>query len=129
MEKRTLSIINLILSIFIFLCIYGNTCYLGALKDNDFSLQLKLCFYYAGFVILSIICICSYPYYSKKIFLISSLYCILYNIIIFFVWLVSLFPNDLYLDSNSLTWIVYITFIFPPIISSLYFYIWIKKEE
>ena len=33
MEKRTISIINLILSIFVFLCIFGNTCYHNSQND------------------------------------------------------------------------------------------------
>ena len=123
MEKRTISIINLILSIFVFLCIFGNTCYHNSQND------IMLCFYYAGFIVTSIICICSYPYYSKKVFLISSIYCILYNLIIMFVWLYSLLPNDLYFDYKYLTWMHYVIFIIPPIISLLYFYIWIKKEK
>lgn len=129
MKKSTVSIVNCILSVILFLCIYGNTCYRFALSGKggaDFGQQVVLCCYFSIFIAIAIYCICSKPYYSNKCFWIGAIYCILYPVLLLFVLLYSLIaPNW---QISSINWLHWLCIIIPLIVSGLYFYAALKKD-
>ena len=128
MKKHSISIINCLLSVFVFLCIYGNTCYRYALSGKggaDFGMQIVLCFYFAMFIVISIYCICNKTYYSNKCFWFGAIYCALYSVLLFCGWVGSLIFNW---QISSINWLHWICIIVPPIISGLYIYAALKKE-
>lgn len=129
MKKHSISVINCFLSVFIFLCIYGNTCYRSALPGKggvDFWQQIALCCYFAIFIVIAIYCICAKPYYSNKCFWVGTVYCMLYSALLLVVLLYSLIAPDWQID--SINWIHWLCIIVPPIISGLYFYAALKKD-
>ncbi len=130
MNKHSISIINCFLSVLIFLCVYGNTCYRSALPGkggSDFGQQIVLCCYFAIFVVIAICCICSKPYYSNKIFWFAAIYCIIYHFIVLFVLLYSLIAPDW--EIGTINWLHWICLIIPPVISGLYLYAALKKSK
>ena len=129
MKKIFISIINCLLLVLIFLCVYGNTCYRFALSGKggaDFEQQVFLCFYFAIGLMISIYCICSQPYYSSKCLWVGAIYNSLYPILILTVFLYDLISPNLAI--GTINWLHLICIIVPPIISSLYFYGALKKE-
>ena len=128
MKKYSISVINCFLSVFVFLCIFGNTCYRYALSGKggaDFGQQTALCFYFAMFIVIAICCICAKPYYSNKCFWAGAVYCILYPVLLFCLWVCSVLFNW---QISSINWLHWICIIVPPIISGLYVYAALQKE-
>ena len=129
MKKHSISIINCLLLVFVFLCVYGNTCYRYALRGNggvDFEQQVVFCFYFAIGLIISIYCICDKPYYSSKCFWVGAIYNALYPFLLLTVLLYDLIsPNW---GIGVINWLHWICIIAPPIISGLYIYAALKKE-
>lgn len=128
MSKKSICIINCILSVFVFLCVYGNVCFRAAIEGNggaDFPQRIAVCVYFAIIIILSIICLCSFPYYSNKPLLVSAIFSALLTVIIFITLILSFLIPDLKL--RSLDFFDWIIIVFPPIISGLYFYAALKK--
>lgn len=120
MKKQSISVINCFLSVFIFLCVFGNTCYRHALPGKggaDFAQQTALCFYFAIFVVIAICCICAKPYYSNKCFWFGAIFCMLFPVLLFSLWICSLIINW---EFSSINWLYWICIIIPPIISGLY---------
>ena len=126
MKKHEISIINCFLSVFVFLCVFGYTCYrLGRSNGNsDFGLEKAICFYFAIFIVIAICCICAKPYYSNKCFWVGAIFCMLYPVFEFCLWVYALiFNGHLYFY-----WIHWILVIFSPIISGLYVYAALVKD-
>ena len=126
--KRFISIVNCCLSIFLFLCVYGNTCYRFALSGKggaDFRQQVALCFYFAIYIIISIYCICGEPHYSNKCFFVGAIYCALFSVLLFCSWVCSLMFNW---QRGSINWLYWICIVISPIISGLFFYAALKKK-
>ena len=120
---------NCILSTFIFLCVYGNTCYRSALSGKggaDFGQQVFLCFYFATGLIISIYCICVKVYYSNKCFWIGAIYNALYPLVILTVSLYALISQSWEID--TINWLYWLCNIIPVIISGLYVYAAVKKD-
>ena len=129
MKKSSICIFNCVLLVFIFLCVYGNTCYRFALSGKggaDFKQQVFLCFYFAIGVMFSIYCICAQPYYSRKCLWIGAIYNALYPLLILIVLLYSLISQKWEMD--TINWIYWLCNIIPPIISGLYIYAALKKD-
>lgn len=129
MKKHSVSIFNCILSVIIFLCVYGNTCYRSALSGKggaDFKQQVFLCVYFAIGLIISIYCICAKPYYSTKCLWIGAIYNALYPLLILVVSLFALISQNWKIDTISL--IYWLCNIIPVIISGLYVYAALKKD-
>ncbi|MBQ7369715.1 MAG: hypothetical protein IJW58_01920 [Clostridia bacterium] len=127
--KKSVSIVNCILSVFIFLCVYGNTCYRFAFSGkggSDFGQQVVLCCYFAISVVIAIYCICANPYYSNKCFWVGAVYCMLYPALRLLSFFYSLIAPDWQI--NSINWLHWLCIIIPPIISGLYFYVAVKKD-
>lgn len=128
MSKKSICIINCILSVFVFLCVYGNVCFRAAIEGNggaDFTQRIAVCVYFAIIIILSIICLCSFPYYSNKPLLVSAIFSALLTVIMIIILILSFLIPDLKLPSlDFFDWII---IVFPPIISGLYFYAALKK--
>ena len=127
--RKSISIMNCILSTFIFLCVYGNTCYRSALSGKggaDFKQQVFLCVYFAIGLIISIYCICAKPYYSNKCLWIGAIYNALYPLLILVVSLFALISQNWKIDTISL--IYWLCNIIPVIISGLYVYAALKKD-
>ena len=128
MKKHSISVFNCVLSAFIFLCVYGNTCYRSALSGKggaDFKQQVFLCFYFAIGLIISIYCICAKPYYSNKSLWVGAIYNALYPLLILTVSLYA-FISKWKIDSiNRLYWLCNII---PVLISGLYVYAALKKD-
>ena len=123
MKKHSVSIFNCILSVIIFLCVFGNTCYRSALSGKggaDFKQQVFLCVYFAIGLIISIYCICAKPYYSDKCLWIGAIYNALYPLLILVVSLFALISQNWKIDTISL--IYWLCNIIPVIISGLYVY-------
>ena len=128
MKKQSISVINCLLSVFVFLCVFGNTCYRYALPGKggaDFGQQTALCFYFAMFIVIVICCICAKPYYSNKCFWVGAIYCTLYSVLLFVLWICSLIFSW---EISSINWLHWIYIIVPPIISGLYVYAALVKE-
>ena len=128
MKKHFISVFNCVLSVFIFLCVYGNVCYRAAIEGNggaDFPQRIAVCVYFAAIIILSIICLCSSPYYSNKPFLVSAIFSALLTVILIITLILSFIIPDLKL--RSLDFFDWLIIVFPPIISGLYFYAALKK--
>lgn len=129
MKKRSIAAVNCLLTVFIFLCVYGNTCYRAALSGkggSDFGQQIALCVYYAGLVIISVCCICIYPYYSNKCFWIGAVYAILYHVLCLILLLFTLIFESWRI--GTINWLHWICLLLPPVISGLYLYAALKKE-
>ena len=129
MKKHSVSIFNCILSVIIFLCVFGNTCYRSALSGKggaDFKQQVFLCVYFAIGLIISIYCICAKPYYSNKCLWIGAIYNALYPLLILVVSLFALISQNWKKDTISL--IYWLCNIIPVIISGLYVYAALKKD-
>lgn len=129
MKKHSVSIFNCILSVIIFLCVFGNTCYRSALSGKggaDFKQQVFLCVYFAIGLIISIYCICAKPYYSNKCLWIGAIYNALYPLLILVVSLFALISQNWKIDTISL--IYWLCNIIPVIISGLYVYAALKKD-
>lgn len=129
MKKHSVSILNCILSVSIFLCVYGNTCYRSALSGKggaDFKQQVFLCVYFAIGLIISIYCICAKPYYSNKCLWIGAIYNALYPLLILVISLFALISQNWKIDTISL--IYWLCNIIPVIISGLYVYAALKKD-
>lgn len=129
MKKHSVSVLNCILSVFIFLCVFGNTCYRSALSwkgGADFKQQVFLCVYFAIGLIISIYCICAKPYYSNKCLWIGAIYNALYPLLILVVSLFALISQNWKIDTISL--IYWLCNIIPVIISGLYVYAALKKD-
>ena len=129
MKKHSVSILNCILSVFIFLCVFGNTCYRSALSGKggaDFKQQVFLCFYFAIGLIISIYCICAKPYYSNKCLWIGAIFNALYPLLVLTVSLFALISQNWEIATiNLLYWLCNII---PVIISGLYIFAALKKE-
>lgn len=129
MNKRNYSILNLVLSVILFLAIYGHTCYRAALPSkggSDFIQQIFICLYFFSFILISLYCIFQHPYYSNKCFWISAIYCLLLHFIFLIVWIYSkIAPN---VTAMPFTWIEWIIFILPLAISGLFILAGLKKE-
>ena len=128
MKKYSISVINCFLSVFVFLCVFGNTCYRYALPGKggiDFGQQVWLCYYFALFIVIAIYCICAKPYYSNKCFWIGAIYCILYSVLLFCLWVCSVLFNW---QISSINWLHWICIVVPPIMSGLYVYAALVKE-
>lgn len=128
--KKLISIMNCILSTFIFLCVYGNTCYRSALSGKggvDFGQQVFLCFYFATGLIISIYCICIKVYYSNKCFWIGAIYNALYPLVILTLSLYALISQSWEID--AINWLYWLCNIIPVIISALYVYAAVKKDS
>lgn len=129
MKKLFISICNCVLSVFIFLCVYGNTCYRMALSGKggaDFKQQVFLCFYFAIGLIISIYCICAKPYYSDKCLWVGAVYNALYPLFVLIVSLYALISQNWEMDAINLLY--RLCNIIPVLISGLYFYAALKKE-
>lgn len=129
MKRHSISIFNCLLLVFIFLCVYGNTCYRFALSGKggaDFEQQVFLCFYFAIGLMISIYCICSQPYYSSKCLWVGAIYNALYPLLILTVLLYDLISSNLEID--TINWLYWLCNIIPPIVSGLYFYAASKKS-
>lgn len=129
MKKHSVSVFNCILSVIIFLCVFGNTCYRSALSGKggaDFKQQVFLCVYFAIGLIISIYCICAKPYYSNKCLWIGAIYNALYPLLILVVSLFALISQNWKIDTISL--IYWLCNIIPVIISGLYVYAALKKD-
>lgn len=129
MKKHFISICNCVLSVFIFLCVYGNTCYRMALSGKggaDFKQQVFLCFYFAIGLIISIYCICAKPYYSDKCLWVGAVYNALYPLLVLIVSLYALISQNWEMDEINLLY--RLCNIIPVLISGLYFYAALKKE-
>lgn len=129
MKKHSVSVLNCILSVIIFLCVFGNTCYRSALSGKggaDFKQQVFLCVYFAIGLIISIYCICAKPYYSNKCLWIGAIYNALYPLLILVVSLFALISQNWKIDTISL--IYWLCNIIPVIISGLYVYAALKKD-
>ncbi len=129
MKKHFISICNCVLSVFIFLCVYGNTCYRMALSGKggaDFKQQVFLCFYFAIGLIISIYCICAKPYYSDKCLWVGAVYNALYPLFVLIVSLYALISQNWEMDTINLLY--RLCNIIPVLISGLYFYAALKKE-
>ena len=129
MKKHSISIFNCILLAFIFLCVYGNTCYRMALSGKggaDFKQQVFLFFYFAIGLIISICCICAKPYYSNKCLWIGAIYNVLYPLLILAVSLYSLISQKWEID--TINWLYWLCNIIPVLISGLYVYAALKKD-
>lgn len=130
MTKRTICIINCFLLVFVFLCVYGNICYRAAFEGKggaDFPQRIVICIYLAILIILSIFCLCNYPYYSNKLLLFTGVFSAILTIILIIIFILSLIvPNMLQL--STLDFFDWIIIIFPPIISSFYFFAAFKKK-
>lgn len=129
MKKHSVSIFNCILSVIIFLCVFGNTCYRSALSGKggaDFKQQVFLCVYFAIGLIISIYCICAKPYYSNKCLWIGAIYNALYPLLILVVSLFALISQNWKKDTISL--IYWLCNIIPVIISGLYVFAALKKD-
>ena len=127
--KKSISIFNLTLSVLLFLCFFGNTCYRLAYPNRggaDFGQQLFLTFYFAGFIFISIFCVCKNPYYSNKHFLFGAIYSAIYPVVLTLAWLLSLAVETLQL--GDINWIYWLSFIIVPVVSALYFYATFKKD-
>lgn len=128
--RKSISIMNCILSTFIFLCVYGNTCYRSALSGKggaDFGQQVFLCFYFATGLIISIYCICIKVYYSNKCFWVGAIYNALYPLVILTLSLYALISQSWEID--TINWLYWLCNIIPVIISGLYFYAAVKKDS
>lgn len=129
MKKHSVSILNCILSVIIFLCVFGNTCHRSALSGKggaDFKQQVFLCVYFAIGLMISIYCICAKPYYSNKCLWIGAIYNALYPLLILVVSLFALISQNWKIDTISL--IYWLCNIIPVIISGLYVYAALKKD-
>lgn len=129
MKKHSVSVLNCILSVIIFLCVFGNTCYRSALSGKggaDFKQQVFLCVYFTIGLIISIYCICAKPYYSNKCLWIGAIYNALYPLLILVVSLFALISQNWKIDTISL--IYWLCNIIPVIISGLYVYAALKKD-
>ena len=129
MKKHSVSILNCILSVIIFLCVYGNTCYRSALSGKggaDFKQQVFLCVYFAIGLMISIYCICAKPYYSNKCLWSGAIYNALYPLLILVISLFALISQNWKIDTISL--IYWLCNIIPVIISGLYVYAALKKD-
>ena len=129
MKKHFISICNCVLSVFIFLCVYGNTCYRMALSGKggaDFKQQVFLCFYFAIGLIISIYCICAKPCYSDKCLWVGAVYNALYPLFVLIVSLYALISQNWEMDTINLLY--RLCNIIPVLISGLYFYAALKKE-
>lgn len=132
MKKHAISIVNCFLSVFLFLCVFGNTCYRYALPGKggtDFEQQKALCYYFAIFIVIAIYCICAKPYDSNKCFWSGAVFCILFSVILSFLWIRYLvFRSVFNWPAPSLNWVQWIYSIVPPVISGLYVYAALVKE-
>ena len=132
MKKHAISVINCFLSVFVFLCVFGNTCYRHALPGKggaDFEQQVWLCYYFAIFIVIAIYCICAQPYYSNKCLWVGAMFCILFSVILFCLWIRYLIFRSIFAwPVPSLNWVHWIYSIVPPIISGLYVYAALVKE-
>ena len=91
MSKRVICILNCILVVVIFLCVFGNICYRSALAGKggaDFGQRVALCVYFAISLILAIACICYNLEYSNKLLLVTAVYNGLLPVVLLFsLWL------------------------------------------
>lgn len=129
MKKHSISILNCILLAFLFLCIYGNTCYRSALAGKggaDFKQQVFLCFYFAIGLIISIYCICNEFYYSNKCLWIGAIYNALYPFIILIFSLYALISQKW--ETDTINWLYWLCNIIQVLISGLYVYAALKKD-
>ena len=128
MKKHFISVINCFLSVFVFLCVFGNTCYRHALSGKggtDFGQQVWLCYYFAIFIVIAIYCICAKPYYSNKCLWFGAIFCILFPVVLSCLWIRYLISAG---PALFLNWVEWIYTIVPPIISGLYVYAALVKE-
>lgn len=130
MKKRTICIINCFLLVFIFLCVYGNICYRAAFEGKggaDFPQRIVVCVYFAILIILSIFNLCNHPCYSNKLLLFTGIFSAILTINLIIIFMVSLIVPGM-LQLSTLDFFDWVIIIFPPIISSLYFFAAFKKK-
>lgn len=132
MRKHFISVFNCFLSAFVFLCVFGNTCYRHALPGKggaDFGQQVWLCYYFAIYIVIAIYCICAKPYYSNVCLWIGAIYCMIFPVVLFFLWVRYLIFQSVFAwPAPFLNWVQWIYSIIPPIIGGLYFYAALVKE-
>lgn len=127
--KRSISVVNCLLLVLIFLCVYGNTCYRFALSGKggaDFEQQVILCCYFAIGLIISIYCICAQPYYSGKCLWVGAIYNSLYPLLLLVVLFYDMLSANW--EIGSINWLYWISIIVAPIVSVLYYYAAFKKD-
>ena len=122
MNKRGICIINAILAVILFLCLFGYVCYRGGVPGHwgsDFSQWIWTCVYYAVLLILTIISI-HFTYLSKKYYLFVAIYSLLFCCFLLISWIGGAIKG--YDSSCGRIWFVILMSIFTPIISGMYFY-------
>ena len=119
MSRRSISIINCVLSSILFLVFFG--AFFKNIKTTDdrlFKELLYLTLYFGGYVLISIYCIVVAPDSKSTPFKVAAIYTFLYSILIIVLLTASLF-ND-WTISPDLEIRYVISWILPPIISGLY---------
>ena len=121
MARRTISIINCVLSSILFLVFYGAfTKNMKTTDDRLFREFLYLTLYFGGYVLISIYCIVVAPDSTSTPFKFAAIYTILYTVFVIVLSVTTLFIDNFTISDNIESYFI-VSWILPPIISGLYF--------
>ena len=121
MSRRTISIINCVLSSIIFLVFFGAfSSNINTKDERLFKELLYLTLYFGGYVLISIYCIVVAPDSTSTPFKFAAIYTILYTVLIIILCIATLFIDDFTISDNIESYFI-VSWILPPIISGLYF--------
>ncbi len=121
MNKRGLCIVNAILSIVLFLLLFGYVCYRGGVpghEGSDFKQWIWVCIYYAVLLVLTIGSV-HLTYFSKKYYFVVAIYSLLFCCFLIILWILAALKGFV---EGAPIWVAAIMSILTPIISGLYFY-------
>ena len=128
MKKHAISVINCLLSVFVFLCVFADACHPGK-GSPDFEQQVNLCCYSAIFIVIAIYCICAKPYYSNTCLWVGAIFCMLLPVNLSCLWIrYGIFSLVTDMRPHYPDLVEWIYTIVPPIISGLYVYAALVKE-
>lgn len=121
MNKRGICIVSAMLSIVLFLLLFGYVCYRGGVPGHggiDFKQWIWVCIYYAVLLVLTIGSV-HLTYFSKKYYLVVAIYSLLFCCFLLIIWILAAIKGFV---EDAPIWFVVVMSVLTPIISGLYFY-------
>lgn len=130
MKKRSICILNCVLSFIVFLVAFGNLCFLwGTIADNpkgsDLTQWCVLTFFY--FVLFGIsLYLIHDPYYTRKPLLTGAIFSLAFDV--FILLALAFLALTRGLENMEINFVSVVTLFVPLIIGGLYFYAAFKKK-